>query len=151
MNLEWVKVKGILRKGHQVASGIAKDNPYSQGTIAMQTPFFRKLGIDLTHLFPGTLNVSIAPHLFKVENPEYTFRKVKWNSEYPAEDFSFSGCEIIFRENIYSGWVYYPHPETKIGHFQDESIIEIIAPKIDNLKYGDRLDLNLNKQEIAIV
>jgi CTP-dependent riboflavin kinase len=151
MNIEWIKVKGILIKGHQVASGIAKNSPYSQGTIAMQTSFFKKRGIDLTHLFPGTLNVSLAPRLFKVEKPKYTFRKVKWNPEYPAEDFSFSGCEIIIRENIYSGWIYYPHPETKIGHFQDESIIEIIAPKIDNLNYGDRLDLKVNQQEISIV
>jgi hypothetical protein len=123
----------------------------------MQTPFFRDLGIDLTSLFPGTVNVSIAPHLFKVKKPKYTFRKVKWNPQYPAEDFSFSGCEIIVRVGArhclaptYSGWIYYPHPETKIGHFQDESIIEVIAPKIDNLQYGDRLDLKLNKQEIAI-
>ncbi|MEL6578265.1 MAG: hypothetical protein AAFQ14_00825, partial [Cyanobacteria bacterium J06621_12] len=55
-------------------------------------------------------------------------------------------------QNIdYSGLVYYPHPEKKIGHFQDPAIIEIIAPKILNLDYGDRLILKLNPQEIKLI
>jgi hypothetical protein len=52
---------GCLRPGHQVASGLAVNNPYPAGTIAMQTPFFKALGLDLSGFYVGTLNVSIAP------------------------------------------------------------------------------------------
>ena len=42
---EWVQVKGIIRPGHQVASGQSSQSPYPQGTIALQTPFFQSLGL----------------------------------------------------------------------------------------------------------
>ncbi|MGF1591433.1 MAG: hypothetical protein ACFCU7_19755 [Pleurocapsa sp.] len=48
-------------------------------------------------------------------------------------------------------FIYYPHPETKIGHFQDDSILEAIAPKIPHLNYGDRLILKLAPQEIKLM
>lgn len=57
---------GIVKPGHQVASGNAQDSPYEQGTLAMQLPFFRDLGLDLSGFFLATLNVSIAPQTFKI-------------------------------------------------------------------------------------
>ncbi|MEM6611174.1 MAG: hypothetical protein AAF652_02775, partial [Cyanobacteria bacterium P01_C01_bin.72] len=74
-----------------------------------------------------------------------------WHPDYPAETFSFCRCEVNYQQIDYSGWVYYPHPETKIGHFQDPSIIEVIAPKIKELNYGDHLSLKLNPQEIKLI
>jgi len=142
---------GIVKPGHQVASGNAKDSPYEQGTLAMQLPFFRDLGLDLSGFFLGTLNVSIAPQTFKLVQPKYTFPQVKWHPNFPAETFSFSPCTVIYHEQSYEGLIYYPHPETKIGHFQDDSILEVIAPKIPNLNYGDRLKLAINPQEIQLI
>ncbi|MGF1490257.1 MAG: hypothetical protein ACFBSE_24465 [Prochloraceae cyanobacterium] len=146
----WQEVTGIVKRGHQVASGMAKNSPYPRGTIEMQLPLFRALGLDLSSLFLGTLNVSIAPFSFTVENPEYTFNLVKWNSEYPPETFSFSRCEISFNNITNPAYIYYPHPETKIGHFQDDSILEVIAPKIIGIKYGDRVNLKIKPQAIKI-
>ena len=51
------QVSGIIKSGHQVASGIAKNNPYEKGTVAMQLPFFRDLGLDLSDFYLGTLNI----------------------------------------------------------------------------------------------
>lgn len=141
---------GVIKSGHRVASGWAEDSPYERGTIEMQLPFFKELGLDLSTYFSGTLNISIAPHTFKIERPQYTFKKVKWHPDYPAEDFSFSPCQIIFKDMSYSGFIYYPHPETKIGHFQDESVLEAIALPIPKLSYGDRVLLAVNRHEIAI-
>lgn len=151
MEKNWIRVNGILQPGHQVASGKANNSPYPQGTIEMQMPFFQQLGIDLKSFFLGTLNISISPYLFKIKNPEYTFDRIQWNPEYPAETFSFSRCQIIFQAMIYDAWIYYPHPETKIGHFQDNSTLEIIAPKILGINYGDRVELEVNTNEISIV
>lgn len=147
----WQTVEGIIERGHQVASGMAKDNPYPRGTIEMQTPFFQQLGLDLSGFFPGTLNISISPKTFTIQQPEYTFKNVQWHQEYPAEDFSFSPCKVIFQEITYAGLVYYPHPETKIGHFQNPAIVEVIVRSfIPQIHYGDRVILEVNPSAIVI-
>ena len=144
------KVSGILKSGHQVASGMSPKNPYEKGTIEMQLPFFQALGLDLSNFFFGTLNIDIAPYNFRIIEPSYTFRNLKWHSNYPAEDFSFSPCQILFQNFVYKGLVYYPHPETKIGHFQNPSIVEVIAPHISHIKYGDTIEVALDSAEIVI-
>ena len=145
------QVTGVLRAGHQVASGIAPDSPYEKGTIEMQLPFFRDRGLDLSSYFFGTLNIDIAPHTFKLLQPQYSFKQVKWHLDYPAEDFSFSPCQVGYQGRVYNSLVYYPHPETKIGHFQDPSIIEIIAPPIKSIGYGNEIAIALNPREVAVV
>lgn len=142
---------GIVSSGHRVASGQAVDSPYERGTLEMQLPYFRDLGLDLSGFYLGTINVSIAPHTFELIAPKYTFTQVKWHQNYPAETFSFATVVVVYQSVSYDGWIYYPHPETKIGHFQDDSILEIIAPEISDLDYGDRLSLKVNSQEIRVI
>jgi len=142
---------GIIKPGHQVASGKAIDSPYDRGTIEMQLPFFKNLGLDLTNFFLGTLNISVAPYKFKIIQPQYTFKDVQWHRDYPAETFSFSPCKVVFENISYAGFIYYPHPETKIGHFQDTSILEAIAMLIPNINYGDQVQLEINSSEIMII
>ena len=54
----------VLLEGHGVASGQAlnsvhlKTSPYPKGTIAMQSPSFAALGLDLSPFWPSTLNLS---------------------------------------------------------------------------------------------
>lgn len=150
MGVQWLGVSGSLQCGHRVASGMAEDSPYPKGTIEMQIPFFQQRGLDLSSFFFGTLNISINPYFFKIEKPEYTFRNVKWHTDFAAEDFSFSHCRVIFDRKIREGLIYYPHPETKIGHFQDNSTLEVIAEYIERVSYGDRVDIEVNPTEISI-
>jgi hypothetical protein len=93
---DWRTVDGILERGYGVASGTGTDSPYPRGTIEMQIPFFKALGLDLTRFFPGTLNVSISPKTFQLINPEFTFRQVHWTDRHPPEDFSFSRCQLSY-------------------------------------------------------
>lgn len=151
MDDKWVAVNGVVVQGHQVASGFSGESPYPKGTIEMQIPFFTALGLDLSNFFKGTLNVSIHPKKYLVKKPEYTFRNINWISNYPAEDFSFSGCRIIFKDLIYNGFVYYPHPDTKINHFHNSSTLEIIAPEVPGVKYECQICLEINTSEIVIV
>ncbi|NJO94203.1 MAG: hypothetical protein HC820_07350 [Hydrococcus sp. RM1_1_31] len=150
MQNRWIAVEGIVKQGHQVASGKAKDNPYPQGTIEIQIPFFQKLGLDLSSFFPATLNISISPHTFTIRQPEYTFRNVNWTPKHPPETFSFSRCRVLFNDNRYHCFLYYPHPETKTTHFQDTSTLEIIAPYLPNLSYGDSIQVEINPLEIVL-
>lgn len=147
---KWFRVLGIVDKGHQVASGRSQDTPYPAGSIELQIPFFKALGLDLKPFYRGTLNVSIRPYTFNLTHPQFTFRNVQWLPDIPPEDFSFSQCQLKFDDNTYDCWIYYPHPETKTKHFQDPSILEIIAPHIPNITYGDKVELALNLQEINL-
>jgi hypothetical protein len=147
---------GTVVPGYGVASGRSSDSPYPAGTIALQAPLFRALGLALDGYFLGTLNLSIAPNTFKLLKPDYRFDRLQWAEGFPPETFSFYRCQIRSLEHnpinpATNAWVYYPHPETKIGHFQPTSLLEIIAPPIAPLEYGDRLSLTLSSQQIQIM
>ena len=142
------RIPGNLVHGHQVASKPSREYPY--GTVEKQKPHFKRLGLDLSDCFNGTLNVSIAPLEFEITAAQYTFNMVQWTDLHPPETFSFSRCKVIFNSAEYSGWVYYPHPETKKAHFQNPSILEVITEKIPGIRYGDHLELELNENEISL-
>ena len=146
--MEWITVHGILAQGYRVASGPSADYPY--GALDRQRPIFKTRGFDLDTYFNGTLNIDIRPATFVMKNPEYTFRHVEWTDLHPPEDFSFSHCKVIFKQVEYDGWVYYPHPETKLRNFQNPSLLEVIAQPIPEIKYGDVLDVLVNPTEITI-
>lgn len=135
-------------QGHQVASRPSKAYPYS--SLEKQKPYFNELGLDLSPYFNGTLNISIVPFEFEMTRPELTFPLVEWTDLHPPETFSFSRCKVIFGGKQYEGWVYYPHPETKKTHFQNPSLVEVIAYEIHGIKYGDKIEVILNTAEIKI-
>lgn len=143
-------INAVVKRGHQIASGRATDNPYPKGSIEMQVPYFRALGLDLTRYFFGTLNLSISPYGFLIKEPDHHFMNVKWMEGCPAEDFMLVQCEIECKLIRYKGYVYYPDPSTKIGHFQDESTLEVIVEYIDGVGYGDQLALVLDQTKIEV-
>jgi hypothetical protein len=142
-------VSGIVVRGYRVASGPSADYPF--GTLEKQFPIFKDMGLDLDGYFPATLNVSILPNRFEMINPPITFRQVQWTDLHPPEDFSFSPCSLEFKMDSFLGYVYYPHPETKIRHFENASILEIITNHIAEIIYGDRVNLVLNIDEVRVI
>ena len=50
-----ITMSGIINKGHGVASGASTSSPYPTGSIAMQAPFFKARGLDLSGCYFGTL------------------------------------------------------------------------------------------------
>ena len=116
----------------------------------MQQPFFAALGLDLTPYFAGTLNVDIAPRTFQLVQPAHTFRQVRWTDLHPPEDFSFSVCRVRNGGVEFAGWFYTPHPETKDSHFQPPTMLELILPRMEGVRYGDTVELRLRSTEIAI-
>ena len=136
-----IALHGIIKTGHGVASGASAGSPYPTGSIAMQVPFFKALGLDLSGCYFGTLNVSIAPKQWKIVRPAFLFENVKWTDLHPPETFSFLPCDITYRGITVKGWLYYPHPETKAAHWQDASVMEIIAPRLVGLGYGEPINL----------
>jgi len=146
--MQWSLIHGILVQGYRVASGPSKDYPY--GALDRQRPIFKSRGLDLNGYFNGTLNIDIRPHMFQLVKPEFTFRNVEWTDLHPPEHFSFSRCKVVFEDVEYEGWVYYPHPETKLRNFQNPSLLEVIAYPISGIVYGDQVNVLLNPEEIVL-
>lgn len=146
-------VKGKVLKGHRVASGQSGDPRFPEGTLALQKPIFEKLGFPLNEYHQGTINVSIVPHTYEVVQPIRTFRGIKWHPATATEDFSFFNCQIRLEgSNKYTNaLVYRPHPDTKPEHFQNPSVLEILAPFIDGIEYGISVDLQLPAKQIALL
>lgn len=145
---QWTAIHGILVQGYRVASGPSADYPY--GALDRQRPIFASRGLDLSKYFKGTLNINISPATFMMKKPEFTFQQVEWTDLHPPEHFSFSRCKVNYKEVEYDGWVYYPHPETKLRHFQNPSLLEVIAYPIPEIKYGADVDVWVNTEEITL-
>ncbi|MGD1866495.1 MAG: hypothetical protein ACFB0D_18240 [Phormidesmis sp.] len=147
----WIRVNGWVKAGHGVASGKSGDPRFPAGTLAMQKPMFRKLGLSLDNYFMGTLNIAIAPHSYEIIEAKHTFRNVKWSPTEPTEDFSFFDCRVVLNnaEKV-NGLIYYPHPETKPEHFQPADILEVITPFISNLTYECEVVIEVDPQQLQI-
>jgi hypothetical protein len=145
---DWILLPGVLARGYRVASGPSRDYPY--GALDRQRPLFKARGLDLDGYFNGTLNIDIRPRTFKMLRPEFTFPRIEWTDLHPPETFSFSRCRVVYHHQEYDGWVYYPHPETKLRNFQDPSLLEVIAQPIPGIQYGDALQAWVNPAEIEM-
>ena len=101
-------------------------------------------------LYNGTINVDISPASFEMRHPHLMVKNIKWSTQHPAEDFSFVECVLTHKGQEYPGYVYFPHPETKIGHFPGFSVIEVLTEYIKGLAYGDEVCLALNGTTMLI-
>ena len=150
MNAEWLT--GRLCAGHGVASGTSKESPYPDGTIRMQVPVFKLLGLDLSGCYFGTLNVDFAPLEVSLINPDYLFEKVQWTDLHPPETFSFWSVEIKATDvEVVNGWIYYPHPETKERHWQPPTTLELLAPPLTGVEPGCTISLRDQCRRVKLV
>ena len=138
-------------QGHQVASGLNQNPRFPGGTLRMQAPHFLTLGFDFGAFYLGTVNVSIAPHSYRVVKARDTFRNVKWHPTEPAEDFSFFDFRLLRSSGpAIAGSIYYPHPETKPEHFQPPDTLELLLPFVNDLRYGMALSLEIPTAQMII-
>ena len=140
-NLLQTSAKAIITRGHGIASGKTKDARFPRGTLSMQAPFFRELGMDLSKFFTGTLNLSVHPFSYRLGTPLHSFAQVKWTASLPAENFSFYSCQVrLFDETVLEdALVYWPHPSTKPEFHQDPYVLEVLAPRIEQVDYGKEM------------
>lgn len=146
------RFKAKIIQGHRVASGMNGNPNFPGGTIRMQMPFFKVLGVDLSPYYTGTLNVSISPHKYRPVKAPITLPLVKWHPVDPAETFSFFHIRRLMPDGgKVEGLVYYPHPETKPKHFQPPDMLELMFPKMEGLDYGMELELEMDEKEMEIL
>lgn len=137
--------------GHRVASGLNGNPRFPGGTLRMQVPHFLARGLDLSSLYPGTVNVSIAPFGYRVVKARHTFAKVKWHPIEPAEDFSFFDVRMVYPDDLsFEGFIYFPHPDTKPEHFQQPDVLELLLPFVGGLHYGADITLQIPATQMVV-
>ncbi|GAB4360527.1 MAG: hypothetical protein Kow006_30500 [Gammaproteobacteria bacterium] len=141
-------IPGVVTRGYGVASGLAGDPRFPEGTLALQFPLFRERGLSLDECYPGTVNVDISPLRFAIQRADFRFERLRWSAHVSAETFSFCRCRLLHQGNDYPAWIYYPHPETKPEHFHSASILEVVAPFIAGLDYGDAVTVHVAEERV---
>ena len=147
----WQTISARIVPGHRVASGMNGNPRFPGGTLRMQQPHFLALGFNLALYHRGTMNVSIAPRIYRVVKAPITFRDVKWHPTEPAEDFSLFDIHLL-RPDVppVEGKIYFPHPETKPEHFQQPDVLELLLPFVPGLNYGDEIRLSIPSDQMAV-
>jgi hypothetical protein len=133
---------GTVVTGHGVASGRAGDLRFPNGTLQLQYPIFTRLGADMSGPYPASINVQIHGEI-ELGEPTHVFRSVKWHPDVPAEDFSLWRVSLTHHGVTWAAMVYRPHPETKPDHLQPAGVVEVIAPLIGDLDYGDEVTIDV--------
>jgi hypothetical protein len=150
------EIKATVVQGYRLASGDApEDTRFPGGTLQMQKPFFAAAGFDLDRYFAGdfvvgTLNLSVAPDIVRLKQPEVFLADIKWSPVFPAENFYLSRAQIMHNDITYRALLYIPDPATKIAHFPTPSMLEVIAQRIAGIRYGDATTLIYNPEAVAI-
>lgn len=144
------RLPGVVVAGYGVASGQNPKSPFPKGTIELQIPVFQRLGLDLSWVYPGTLNVSIKPKRLSIVRPWRCYTDVQWTPEWNREHFSFSPCVVDYLEVLHRGLIYYPHVETRTDHFQDPSVVEVLAGFIPDLEPGSELAIWVDPTQVTV-
>lgn len=161
--------RGVLVKGHGVASGLAAESPYPAGTISLQAPLFQARGIDLEPFFDGTLNLAFPGSRWSLRQPDARVNELRWTDLHPPETFSFWRIRLRWRPAVdgagavgsapdglgfqaselpwappVEGLIYRPHPETKRNHHQPVDQLELLAPWIAGIAAAQELQLGVD-------
>ena len=122
------------------------------GSIRAQKPRFLERGLDLSGYHEATINADIAPYRFRMHQPLLTFRDIDWHPEMPPENFSFATASLRIDAQTVPALIYYPRPETKGAYasMPPDTMLEILAPLIDSLRYGTTGVLTVNPFEVIL-
>ncbi|MDE2028945.1 MAG: hypothetical protein KGI97_00105 [Alphaproteobacteria bacterium] len=164
-----LRIEATIKQGYRVGSGTSAVDPRFNedgGTIRLQSPEFKKRGLDCDAYFGGkideawvcgTLGCDLTPRTVTILKPEYHFTGVRWTDKHDkpgeppvTENFFLSPAQIEFGGNSYKALLYIPDPATKPGHFHPPTTLEVIAQKVPDIAYGDRAALFYNPGAVQI-
>lgn len=148
-----VVVTGVVAEGYRIASGLNKkgirapDGRILKDSFVRQRPFFEREIPELKNVWTGTINIDISPKICRMLRFDHEIT-CEWQRGVTETFGVVSGSTLIVKGKKYPGFIYYPFPsETKERR---DHIIEILAPKIKRLSYGDKVTLTLPGDKITI-
>ncbi len=116
-------------------------------TVFRQFPFFIEAGVEgIAQMYPGTINVDISPKEFSVRAPDYKVT-CEW-IDGVEETFWLTRVALIYKEKEYTGYIYFPCISEQ--HVARNSMVEIIAERIEGIAYGDSVDVVLNAEKVLL-
>ena len=147
-------VEGIVSQGYRIASGLNKEGvPGPNGEIltdsfVRQRPFFEKEIPELKNVWTGTINIDIAPRICRMTKLDHEVT-CEWHPGITEIFGIVEDVAITYRGKRYEpAFIYYPLP-SKI-HTPRDSVIEVLAPKIDGLAYGDEISIEVSPEKLTI-
>lgn len=146
-------IDGKIKQGFRIASGLNLDPPMVSGlklnnTITLQKPFFIENKIPrIQEVYNGTINLDIAPRIFKILKPDYTVT-CQWHPDV-LETFWLVDVAIKYKKQLYPAYIYYPRPSSVKSHKDDT--VELLAEKIQGLKYGDMVSIIIDAKKVRLV
>lgn len=145
--MDHLRILGTVKSGHRIASGQSTTGHQGlNNTIGLQRPFFEKVVPTFSSVWNGTINVDIAPRNFKILKRDHEVT-CEWHPGI-LETFWLVEVEIVLEGKTYKGFIYYPTPSTTKSHKDD--MIEILAPKIEGLSYGQEIEIHVPEGKIAL-
>ena len=138
-----IVIFGRIVQGFGYASGSKSRSGI--GTIARQKNHFKAAGVSRADSwYEGTVNIDIAPHAFKLLEPDYVVT-AEWK---PGVTETFWLVDIVLQHNgsRYPAYIYYPCPSPVKIH--PETIIEVLAEKIKSLRHGDETTIRTSNQKV---
>ena len=139
-----ISIQGKIIRGTRGASGLG-DNETFIGTIVKQKPYFKSAGVKRVGLwYEGTININIEPKKIKILKPDYIIT-AEWK---PNIVETFWLVDIVFKhkEKCYPAYIYYPCTSSVKAH--PDSIIELLAEKIEPLNYGDVATIEISHDSV---
>lgn len=131
-----IKITGTIVNGY----GLAHE------TLKKQFPYFILRNKYFSNFFTGTINVDIEPQELHIKKYEYLYKNINWARHW-TQDFGFipfKNFKINGRMIKTDGFLYFP---TK-NQAHNKSQLELICPFIKGLRKGDKLELQISKQNI---
>lgn len=142
-----INLSGVITKGESAASG-QKMNWNGYGSIYHQLNFFKN---NCPIFFEKIVDCQMATINVKLENKlilkswEYTFDKVYWlpNSNTWYEKLSFTPITFLYQRKQVQAWLYKAY---KSPHKNNNFLIEVIAPYIENLTMHDTCEIEIHEK-----
>ncbi|MBV8848835.1 MAG: hypothetical protein JOZ16_04545 [Methylobacteriaceae bacterium] len=147
-------IAGVVARGHGVASGTARDRRFPNGTIRLQLPFFEGAIANFQAYlggspFAGTINIAVDTEAVVIMRPEFRLPEVRWTDVFGPETFYLSAAQLVHGDGRYPVFLYMPDPASKPDHHQPRQVVELLARRLPEVSYGNRVTLLFRPDAIA--
>ena len=150
-----MEIAGIVTEGYRIASGSNTEGvpgPFGEmlkDSFVRQRVFFEKEVPELKSVWTGTINLNISPRSARMNAFDHTIT-CEWHPGITETFGIVSGITLHAKGRTYKDcFIYYPMPSDI--HTPRYEIIELLAPKVEGLSYGDSITIEVSEEKVSVV